>query len=96
MTEHDEWEPWIEHDGRGCPCKGMYAQVKLSHSFYNPDINAWVNCDEGIVRGGRNWLWAIKVPLGPKIIRYRVRNPRALQQLRDLVENLPADARQDA
>lgn len=23
----EDWGPWIEHDGKGCPCAGMHVEV---------------------------------------------------------------------
>lgn len=78
----EEWGPWIEHDGKGCPCMGMWVQVQ--------NLNAcriWegVACSEG----GRSWDWSTGYR---PVVRYRIRRPRALLQLIEMVENLPAPA----
>jgi hypothetical protein len=25
----EEWGPWVEHDGKGCPCVGMFTQWEI-------------------------------------------------------------------
>lgn len=30
MSERGEWGPWTVHDGKGCPCVGMHAEVEIS------------------------------------------------------------------
>lgn len=82
-----EWGPWQEHDGKGCPCVGAYAEID------------WVCRARGVIRGtilprvkGDGWTWTTLPPVGKygAVIRYRIRKPRALLDLIDLVENLPA------
>lgn len=86
----DEWGPWIKHDGRGCPCVGMWAQVEAENG----------ETAEGIVRQtaavplpGRasRWIWA-DIPLyaySRRVIRYRIRRPKALRKMIDRAESLP-------
>lgn len=91
----EEWGPWIEHDGRGCPLpSGTVVQVVFEEApgdYTRPLV--------GVVQanGGYSWDWRLWGKLAPdgtgivsRIIRYRVRKPRALAQLRDMVESLPA------
>lgn len=88
MTDKEEWGPWIEHDGRGCPCLGQYVQVQ------NRDRKGtW----EGIAgsEGGLSWDWSNAFLFDP-VIRYRIRKPRGLTILQDLIADLPQPAKEDA
>lgn len=85
----EEWGPWIEHDGKGCPCPGKWVMCIYSHG----------EIDEGpATREGRSWVWDNPDPNywnngAHQIIEYRIRRPRALLQLIEMVENLPAPAK---
>jgi hypothetical protein len=86
-----EWGPLVLHDGRGCPVIGKYAQVRCADG----------RVAEGVVMPhvlrGRCvlWVWATLCPAHwpMRVVAYRVRKPRALLDLIDLVENLPAPAK---
>src|SRR6056297_2909160 len=95
--EREEWGPWIEHDGKGCPCVGMVVWDERKNA-----IKKWVGSTSPIsmpapnqaiyiAGGGGSWTWQRGYN---RIIRYRIRKPRALTQLRDMVENLPAPERE--
>lgn len=82
----EEWGPWIEHDGKGCPCVGMFVEVVEVHVF---DLTV---CDPRkiIARGGNGWRAkpGQLVPHSSRpscfarpIIRYRIRKPRALLEM---------------
>jgi len=82
----DEWGPWIEHDGKGCPCVGAFVQSEERCGL--------VECH---IAGSRNphnrhtfsaWKWPT-CPPERCIIRYRIRKPRGLTILHGLLENLP-------
>ena len=88
----DEWGPWVEHDGKGCPVgAGIRLRVRwqdLETTFYEEGWShdlldeAWDwSCFGHVNRNGQ--------VIG-RILAYSIRKPRALQQLIDLVENLPA------
>lgn len=90
----EEWGPWIEHDGSGVPpdVPGKYLQI-VSRSLRGEE-----SVSEGYMpltyppaaelcwRGGGYFSL---VDYAMPIIAYRIRKPRALQQLIDLVETLP-------
>ena len=90
MMEND-WGPWIEHDGKGCPCVGRYVQ----REYAQPTTNFWGRKDTicegrfawGIAENGHSWMWA---PGWNPIIRYRVRKPRGMTILEQLLQDLPA------
>jgi hypothetical protein len=71
-----EWGDWIEHDGKGCPCVGMY--VRVVHEF-------WESQWEGVAKGGPSWDWDSDYE---RIIRYRIRRPRALLDMIDRAAEL--------
>ena len=88
----DEWGPWIEHDGTGCPVsKGTWVEGEF-------DATSCVGTLIGPVSGDSPcWLWVRTasgfpvcfVPRHDAIVRYRVRKPRSLTILEGLLENLP-------
>lgn len=111
----DEFGPWIEHDGRGCPASlfGTVALIEVKLAAFDDEGGkcGQVVYTETIINElmaslpewHRNLFgtYAVRPDDGrtyavPDIIRYRVRKPRALQQLRDLAKDLPADSRIDA
>jgi len=90
--EREEWGPWIEHDGKGCPCLGEYVEAEFALPSNHKDM---MGKAEGIASDGiSSWYWGNNG--FTDIIRYRIRRPRALTQLRDMVENLPAPERERA
>ena len=85
----EEWGPWIEHDGNGCPCVGMWCQVVFDDAGNAIVSNGRVsgNIFEGTVSGKHGWHGPDEI--GFEVIRYRIRKPRGLTVLEDLLENLP-------
>lgn len=79
----EEWGPWIKHDGNGCPVKGMTVEVDHYHPFHGLERGLLIKC----VDGGRGWD---DRPEDSNVVRYRIRKPRALRNLIQLVEDLPA------
>lgn len=85
MITEPEWGPWIEHDGKGCPCVGQYVYV-----IYADD-----NDEYGIAFGGGSWTYGDVDDYDTwldgcePIIRYRIRKPRAMKLLQSIVENPP-------
>jgi hypothetical protein len=92
----EEWGPWVEHDGNGCPCVGMYVHMVLD-GISKIDINTrtqHINGGRelvGIASGGRSWFWDKSLR---KIIRYRVRKPKGLKMVEELIQNLPAPTKE--
>lgn len=96
MTDDHEWSEWRDHDGKGCPVVG--AIVEAAHGgIPNEVFTAGAHTSYGILRPTHSrWHWARPENLLPAefyILRYRVRKPRALRDLIELVENLPAPAK---
>jgi len=91
----EDWGPWIEHDGRGCPLKaGEVAKVRhvrsdgTSEEAVNPMVDhpSWWhgNFGQPVLFWGRLWVCG-------KITHYRIRKPRssceAVDRLRRIAEN---------
>lgn len=91
----EEWGPWIEHDGRGCPCEGAFVESEtadgevLRHTAMghfggigNP-VNCW-DWKECYTRGVPHW----------RLLRYRIRKPRGLSILEEIARGVkqPEDA----
>lgn len=86
----EEWSDWVAHDGKGCPVVGMYVQGRYTNG----------RIGEGIPESSNNnpprgywscWKWDTIPPLyrGWEIVEYRVRKPRELIALRELIADLP-------
>lgn len=83
----NEWGPWIEHDGKGCPCVGQYVHVVVVNS-YGFEKETFVIAGS---QGGKSWDWR-NAPKYTRIIRYRIHKPRGLTILENLIADLPAPA----
>lgn len=92
--EDEEWGPWVEHDGKKCPVIGQYVQCETDR-----DVKR-VLCDATIISPrvletiprtgtGKSWLWSEDKRFA-KIVRYRVKKPKGLKMLEQLIQNLPA------
>lgn len=94
----EEWGPWIEHDGKGCPCVGLWVHAQQDclpdyEGIAGRTVMHRGTCEilHGAKLAGRSrWDWSSGA--SAKVIRYRIRRPKALQQLIEMVENLPAPA----
>ncbi|MCA0204313.1 MAG: hypothetical protein LCH92_08225 [Proteobacteria bacterium] len=92
----DEWGPWVKHDGKGLPVPvGTVVMVEDVHSDGSREIFV-VTAGLG---GGFSWDWQWSVKLVPgfnkyatRIIRYRIRRPKALREMIDRAESLPVVA----
>ena len=90
----DEWGPWIEHDGRGCPLPaGTIGEAELRCQFVASFV---AQC--GSTRGGpfvvsrkagSAWVWGSSAFPEEEVLRYRVRKPRGMVVLESLLAELP-------
>lgn len=105
MSEDADWGPWVEHDGRGCPVVGLFVERVLSSGGERfADGPGSERVLVGVVRPKAGhisaWDWSNFLKMSAngtrcgKIIRYRVRRPKALRDLIALVETLPAPTSQ--
>lgn len=78
----EQWGPWIEHDGSGCPCVGQYVQVKFDDD--RPDVFGF---SYGVLDETSGWLLenACRVAV---FIRYRIRKPKGLTILQDILREV--------
>lgn len=84
-----EWGPWQEHDGKGCPCAGQWVHVV---SDEGTEIEGIAGLRDGAcTRAGlpwdASWCWH---PAAQKIIRYRIRHPKGMAILEQLLADIPA------
>ena len=95
-----DWGPWIEHDGKGCPLPvGTIGEAELRCGRIAP-FRALC----GSTRGGPQspptgagkeqtdaWTWGGKPSgwEGEEVIRYRIRKPRGLTILEEILNDLP-------
>lgn len=98
MSDNDEWGPWIEHDGRGCPLqRGTLGEAELRTGRI---VAFRASC--GSTRGGpyvpapdnaytSAWVWGGKPDRwkDEEVIRYRIRKPRGAVILESLLADLP-------
>lgn len=83
----DNWGPWLDHNGHGCPCRGQYVRMQFERIALHPNGKESDEA-EGIAgeHGGDSWDWTKP---GCNIIRYRIRKPRGMVVLERLTANLP-------
>lgn len=88
----DEWGPWIKHDGSGCPVDGH----QIVHTVDRLGEEHFSRADDpiNVCAVGSSWEWDMSDPCSADIIRYRLRKPRALLQLREVLEGVPDPAKQ--
>lgn len=88
IEQQDEWTDWFEHDGKGCPDlvkEGMQIMaIDRGGKLHQGEIFEWV-------KNRPNWVWPKAWCLDPEkdIIRYRIRKPRALLDLIQMIADLP-------
>lgn len=84
----EEWGPWIEHDGKGCPCEGFYVEVACAEPWDHSTISDIIF---GIAMKwpASSWDWGLNGYTD--VLRYRIRKPRALQELKERIATLPEE-----
>ncbi len=86
----DEWGPWIEHDGKGCP----FAAGVVVEAVGEWEIGRFVRQVYRVAKETPSWdwrNWGRRHADGRKIMalrRYRIRKPRALLDLIERVREL--------
>ena len=88
----EEWGPWIEHDGNGCPCVGMMVEAEIVTIDRKQS-----SFRQALVKGGPQWVWKnaetvtretdTHIYVVGAVIRYRIRKPQALQDLIRMAES---------
>jgi hypothetical protein len=91
----EEWGPWIEHDGKGCPCLGMLVEVvhevAIGYKMGSAILIQGTRINPPKItiagsKGGKSWDHS-NWPECSRIIRYRIRRPAALQTLIQIAAN---------
>lgn len=89
----DDWGPWIEHDGKGCPlaagtvCRAIF-EGEPGH-LSAPTIGT-VGANHGY-----SWDWSLWGQTAPdgyritRIIKYQVKTPRGMVELKTALADLP-------
>jgi hypothetical protein len=102
MSGGDEWGPWIEHDGMGCPKAFLLGKI-VELALADPEENMahyanivllfgdsysddFVKDVEG---GGGSWVLPVTEQDRLYVYRYRVRKPKGLSVLEEILERLP-------
>jgi hypothetical protein len=85
----EEWGPWIEHDGKGCPCGGSFVEFEAGiWDRREVRMRGFIAC----VSGKAGWKAGdYKSKKTYEVIRYRIRKPKGLTILEGLLTNLPED-----
>jgi hypothetical protein len=94
MTQQEDWGPWIEHDGKGCPVAGQYGRAECADGYeFEKVLGSWVGPSGGIPIDC--WDWSCKnlraFEWDARVIRYRIRKPRGMAILEALLQDLPQD-----
>ena len=91
-----EWSPWIEHDGKGCPCVGQFVHLVFGDGNEILCIAGERAKTNGIAVNGpwSAWVWGEQDPEPWEIIRYRIRKPRGMVILETLLADLPAPVKE--
>ena len=89
----DEFGPWIEHNGKGCPVVGQVVLIKLANSAEDVVVAGLECLDSGIDPSTHHlsaWVWTFPTP--KHIVRYRVKKPRGMEILESLLVEQYEDA----
>lgn len=84
----EEWGPWIQHEGKGCPVVGIYVCVEIASGLKIEGVPS-PRCANPPKGWASAWIWST-VPEqndGFRVVRYRVRRPAALRRLIEIAED---------
>ena len=84
----DEWGPWIEHDGQGAQhFEGAFVRAQAACG--REEVGFLIGTLSVPAGHMHAWVWSSIPPWEwhDRIIRYRIRKPRALEQLREIARN---------
>ena len=79
-----EWGPWTEHDGKGCPVPlGSWVEVNV-YPARCVIIGGGFRIEFRVSTHNADWVgWK-------ELVHYRIRKPRGLTILENLLADLPA------
>lgn len=87
----EQWGPWIEHDGTGCPCVGEFVESvrfsgEIKHGIAGT-IEGGGTYDPNLVVSP--WVWdECPIVHMADIKRYRIRKPRAMKRLNEILREV--------
>ena len=84
--QQDEWGPWIDHDGRGCPVVGMV--IEFHCKFYGGEEEKHIGRVSR--RFASSMVW--RSPHAFDFLRYRIRKPRGMAILEQALQAQEVDA----
>ncbi len=89
----EEWSEWFQHDGKGCPCVGQYVHVRFDVRSHVEGTRSMRLVSDGweavgIPQGGPSWHSDAAIEC--HIIRYRIRRPKGMAILEQLLAGIPA------
>ena len=80
----EEWGPWVQHDGGGCPVAAGTVVEVVSEDRFGYLLNIVGQTDGDSYS---SWDWQ-HFPELKKIIRYREKKPKGLQILQEVLNEL--------
>lgn len=95
----DEWGPWVEHDGKGCPVPlGTFVRGQDRTGLVEDwVVGRWGDHSEPWPEDDNLWIWMQGAQRSSReVVRYQVRRPRALSLLRDIAAGVRDPAKEDA
>lgn len=88
----EEWGPWTEHDGKGCPlADGVVVHLVEADGY---ELIGMIERTPNMPWEVETWDWEACEAFGHldhRVIRYRVRKPRGLTILESLIADLPEE-----
>lgn len=100
VFNEDGWTDWQQHDGKGCPCVGWWAEWMWDNGMKREGfpMSQYVNSETG-VRVDPTFFpvpntWDFSTHPKHRTVRYRVRKPKGAEMLERLVQDVhePVDA----
>ena len=92
MSDQEDWGPWIEHDGKGCPCVGEWIHV-VSFKGDEAEGIAKPSCNNPVAWRRSRWFWrdyddGMRID-GAK--KYRIRRPKGISILTAILREVERD-----
>lgn len=85
MSDGEEWGEWVCHDGKHMPPHGSICRATFDDCT---TLTGVVDHDDQSHRDA--FLWLLPEDEAAHVIRYRIRKPRGLTILENLIADLPA------